>query len=540
MLKQLTPTQFANDIRHKFSVSPPLFLANDSVSIKLEMKPYLQPFERELAMRELRSLLNDDCHIKEEHGLHLIRTDQPEEFFRRRLTYWQRVGRTSLEPTVQNSLEFTQNGLLKTHEKKELHNARRLRYGPHDLHEYRGKFFPQLVRSLLNISGVPQGSLVLDPMCGSGTTPCEALASGFSAIGADLNPLSVLIATVKSAIVQEPYDVFFQTVSDYIGKFRFKEFSPEKIWSQDDLDYLMRWFDPGAIHDLAIVLAEIKKVREPLYRDFFLVCLSNIIRSVSWQKETDLRVRKEIRPYDAGAAILNFKEQALEQLDRIYPYLCVLPHSKGHPSLNIRHGNSVSVSEIFSEYRGKVDVLVTSPPYATALPYLDTDRLSLIVLGLLPRKEHMASEMMMVGTREVTERQRQNAWDCYLARKNELPKSISKLIDKIAKHNHGDNVGFRRRNLPALLGKYFLDMLDAMCSAHSLMKVGGYGYYVVGNNSSVVNGQKIEIPTNEFLFEIGALAGWHQVETIPMEMLSSRDIFRENRSSAETILCFKA
>ncbi|RMD68589.1 MAG: hypothetical protein D6822_06695, partial [Cyanobacteria bacterium J149] len=33
-----------------------------------------------------------------------------------------------------------------------LPNRRCLRYGTHGIHEYRGKFFPQLVRSLINIS----------------------------------------------------------------------------------------------------------------------------------------------------------------------------------------------------------------------------------------------------------------------------------------------------------------------------------------------------------------------------------------------------
>ena len=42
-------------------------------------------------------------------------------------------------------------------------NRRTLRYGSHGAHEYRGKFFPQLARSLLNIAGVKSGDYVLDP-----------------------------------------------------------------------------------------------------------------------------------------------------------------------------------------------------------------------------------------------------------------------------------------------------------------------------------------------------------------------------------------
>lgn len=146
----------------------------------------------------------------------------------------------------------------------------------------------------------------------------------------------------------------------------------------------------------------------------------------------------------------------------------------------------------------------------------------------------------MVGTREVSERERREAWATYEARRGELPPTISRLIDQIADANHREGIGFRRRNLPALLGKYFLSMLDAMKAAHALMKPGGLAYYVVGNNSTEVNGIKVEIPTDTFLFELGAIAGWQPVEMIPMELIPSRDIFRENRGSSETILCFRA
>jgi len=149
--------------------------------------------------------------------------------------------------------------------------------------------------------------LVLDPMCGSGTTPCEVLASGRSAIGSDLNPLSVLIATVKSTVVLENPTTFFDIVSGFLNNFCFEDSHPENIWSEDDLTYLKRWFDSEAIRDLSAVLSNITKVQRPLYRDFFRVCLSNIIRSVSWQKGTDLRVRKEIKPYIPGTAIALFK-----------------------------------------------------------------------------------------------------------------------------------------------------------------------------------------------------------------------------------------
>ncbi len=529
----------AENIQSRFTVPTPPLLSGHDDAVKLEIKPYLQPFERELALREIKALLSPGEEISEEHGIWLVRTEVSDEFLRSRLTYWQRVGRVELQPTLQKALEFTQNGATAAIERSELHRARRLRYGPHDLHEYRGKFFPQLVRSLINISGIPEGSLVLDPMCGSGTTPCEAVAAGMATLGADLNPLSSLIATVKSSIPATNAKEFKKRAADRLPKFKFTGAEPAKVWNEDDLRYLGRWFDPNALTDLAAIVTEIGRIRQPAYRDFFRVCLSNVVRSVSWQKATDLRVRKEILPYDAGTAKERFLTEAAAQIDRIHSYLCVL-NRQGPASVDIRRGNAVDVASIFPKYGGKVDLLVTSPPYATALPYLDTDRLSLIVIGLLPRKKHGEAERNMVGTREVSERERREAWSAYEVRRSELPAEITALINLIGESNHGEGVGFRRRNLPALLGKYFLCMLDAMRSARQLMKPGAFGYYVVGNNSTKVGGEKIEIPTDRFLFDLGAAAGWKPIERIPMELIVSRDIFRENRGSSETILCFQA
>jgi len=47
-------------------------------------------------------------------------------------------------------------------------------YATHGLFPYRGKFHPQLIKSILNILKIKPGDIVLDPMCGSGTLNIEA------------------------------------------------------------------------------------------------------------------------------------------------------------------------------------------------------------------------------------------------------------------------------------------------------------------------------------------------------------------------------
>ncbi|MEK7189314.1 MAG: DNA methyltransferase [Patescibacteria group bacterium] len=51
----------------------------------------------------------------------------------------------------------------------------------------RGMLPPKLARIMINLSAAPEGSLILDPFCGSGTVLQEALLLGYRAIGTDID-----------------------------------------------------------------------------------------------------------------------------------------------------------------------------------------------------------------------------------------------------------------------------------------------------------------------------------------------------------------
>ncbi|MEO2280234.1 DNA methyltransferase [Pseudoalteromonas pernae] len=523
--------KFQSELKKKFSEIKPLLVSQGQLAVA-ELKPYLQPFEEALAIDELKALVGQDLNIDFEFPYASFELNDVSHL-EKKLAYWQRVGIQELIPTDQVLRELTQNGKEETFNKSSLHKARRLRYGVHNLHEYRGKFFPQLVKSLINKSNLDKNAKVLDPMCGSGTTLVEAQEAGFDSIGADLNPLSILISNTKCRLIHVEMKELQDLTTEVRERLESGCFPKIELWSDADLKYLSSWFDDLAFEDVEKIITVIYSF-EGIIKDFLLVCLSNIIRAVSYQKESDLRVRKEIKSYDKGYAISLFFEQLQDQLDRVIAYKMVSEVPQ-HESL-IFPCNSIELPIHAKEHVGTVDLIITSPPYATALPYLDTDRLSLVVLGLLVRKEHKVYEANMIGTREVTEKQRRDLWDIYLARQSELPESINNVIEHVAKYNHSEGVGFRRRNLPALLGKYFLSMLEAMKSARKMMKPHGKAFYIVGNNSTSLNGEKFEINTPELLFDLAEFAGWRKVTMSSMELLSSRDMFRANRGTSEIIL----
>jgi site-specific DNA-methyltransferase (cytosine-N4-specific) len=435
---------------------------------------------------------------------------------------------------IQKQLPFGQNVPLP--------NRRCLRYGPHGIHEYRGKFFPQLVRSLVNLAGVQEGGVIADPMCGSGTTPVEVSLLGYTAIALDMNPLSVEIARTKCQLLSANADKLGYAYEDIKAKLiagRPSRTSTKMPYfdtlPQRDQSYLKNWFSDQVLRDLDQIVVTIDLVQDLLSRNLMRIALSNILRRVSWQKEDDLRIRKEVRPDVEIDPIREF----LEEIGRSVRAVLAFLRQNGQPKLGqveINEGDARQAEQAWAKWIGKVDVIITSPPYATALPYIETDRLSLCYLSLLTRPEHRVRDDKMIGNREVTERGRMAYWALYERHRQLLPRSIQTLIDKIAKLNDNGDVGFRRRNLAALLAKYFLDLRAVLVAMAKLLKQGAIAYIVVGNNHTTAGAERVEIDTPSLLADLGELVGFQQGNHRSMQMLVSRDIFKKNAGTAEVIL----
>jgi hypothetical protein len=76
-------------------------------------------------------------------------------------------------------------------------NQFRTGYATHGLFPYRGKFHPQMIKGLLNATGLQPGQTVLDPMMGSGTVLIEAKLMGIKSVGLDASPFCHFMTAVK-------------------------------------------------------------------------------------------------------------------------------------------------------------------------------------------------------------------------------------------------------------------------------------------------------------------------------------------------------
>ena len=522
-----------------------------------QIKEHIQPFERKLALEELRALTRgpviplDGDH--ETASIFSIAPTSNVDRLRSALAYWHSVGDEREGLTAQLRGEATQrigraytqrsmslenvSNLVPSH----LPNRRSLRYATHGLHEYTGKFFPQLVRALMNIAQLREDAIVLDPMCGSGTTLVEARLSGRSSYGIDMNPLSVFIADVKcQALSLAPSNVTkaYRRLEKAVRSPLPSRRVPGRFGSlaAGDQEYLARWFSRQTIQELDHIEDGISNLpAEPTLKNFYRIGLSNILRRVSWQKQEDLRVRRDRKARAPGEAIVSFLDEAARSTQTVAAFLA----ERGHLKLGtyrLREADARESAHVLPELVGKVDAVITSPPYATALPYLDTDRLSLVYLELLPRAKHSSRNRLMIGNREVSPKHRTEYWAFYEENRLLLPGSTRALIEQIDQLNRERPTGFRRRNLSALLAKYFFDMREAMQQIFELLRPGAPMFLVVGNNQTTAGHTRIEISTPDHLSMIARSVGFRDRGNIPMEMLVPRTIFKKNAIPSERIL----
>ena len=296
------------------------------------------------------------------------------------------------------------------------------RYSTHGIHEYKGKFNPQIVHAIANIFGVQRGHKVLDPFDGSGTTIVECAHAGIEAYGTDINPLACLIANTKVAALK--MDVEEASVRLYELKRTLSQPMTINIPEGDErLKYLSNWIPMEILCMLESIRNEVEN-DDPTIRNFFLVVASDLIRDYSYQEPSDLRIRRRKSPMPEVSFLEAYLQKASKYLQKIEQAQSVEDKSffPDNHALNC----DIKYAKPFGDI--KFDAAITSPPYVTALPYIDTQRISLVWLGLCSASEIGQLEASLIGSRELLKSEK-NKWASEIAENTGcLPAEIYKLV----------------------------------------------------------------------------------------------------------------
>ena len=482
------------------------------------------PYEKELAAREVATLLGEMrlCEVPGGLELAMENVSAPAD----RLTYFSgiSVGHDTVE-TLQSRLEDTAR-----HSK----SRQATRYSVHGIHEYKGKFNPQVVRALLNIFGILPGQYVLDPFCGSGTTLVECSHVGVLGHGVDLNPLAVFVANAKLQALVTPADdlrAILRRLSVSLKR--------TKRWNISITDdsrtlYLQSWFDLEILKTIEIIRGKIENIAGTV-APFFLAVASNLLRDYSLQDPKDLRIRRRKSPLPDTPFPEALVAACARSIERIEATQAVLG-----PVLSPCKAVLCDVTNLVPPDTAVLfDAAITSPPYAMALPYIDTQRLSLVWLSLIECDRIHSLEAALIGSREFRGPARKNLISALEKNGDCLPKAETaycrKLLEALDERD-----GFRRLAVPVLLYRYFASMQQSFRSIHSVMRPHAPFALIVGHNHSVLGGVRYDINTPDHLASIASGVGWTVEEMMPLQTYRRYGYHMSNAVNKETLIILRS
>lgn len=240
-------------------------------------------------------------------------------------------------------------------------------YATHGVFRYFGKFPPPIASHLVAAHTRP-GDLVSDPMCGSGTTGVECLLAGRRCELRDVNPLSVLLARVKTRRVAR------KALDDALGRIRNRYRPRARGFEPVGLRNPEHWFLPATARSLRGLKAAVEEEESPAVRDVFQAAFLASVRQVS--RATTQQGRLFL---DAASARPDAWDTFARRAARAIQAIADLPRAAGIKVA--QHDLRVALT---NGALGKAALVIIHPPYFNAYRYSRINSLELAWLGCQP------------------------------------------------------------------------------------------------------------------------------------------------------------
>lgn len=377
-------------------------------------------------------------------------------------------------------------------------------YASHNFHAFPAKFPPQLPKTFIDVLTQP-GDLVLDPMMGSGTTPLEVFIAGRKAIGFDIDPLAVLVSTVKvtplnSYLVSKTAHALIQHARQLVKQ----KCLAQPNWDDKTVEFIQYWFAEQTQQELTALIMAIYELSDERLKAFFLLAFSAVIITksggVSLAKDlAHTRPHRAKVVYDTAGSLLMGEDLVQQQPARLeymtktirsaidefekrvqknIASLKALREDGQRPLLQFGNAQALPLPD------DSIDLIVTSPPYASnAIDYMRAHKFSLVWFGYpidqlgQQRRKYIGGEAIRV--------------EDFVS----LPNYTRQVVQEIAEldERKGD-----------VLHRYYSEMTRALREMHRVLKPGKAAVLVVG--SSILRGKDTE--TAVCLADIGRDLGF--------------------------------
>lgn len=315
----------------------------------------------------------------------------------------------------------------------------------HKVHVYPAKFPSLIAQKAIDYCKKNRIKIntVSDIFCGCGTVAVEAKRLGYNFYGCDLNPVAVMIASVKSST----YDIL--TVENYY-KIIEQNFNSIEITNKYETanDRLKYWYIESQYNKLYFLKETILNcISQENYRQLFLCIFSSILKSTSkWLTKS---IKPQIDPQkEVHDVFESFRKQYKIFLNAI-------------KEINYLHETNVEIeckNVLCITKKNCVDLIITSPPYVTSYEYADLHQLS--TLWLEYTDDYKKLRENSIGS----------LYNSPKGNYNDLSEFEKNIVDKMSK-------GSKRKAVE----RYYSDMNAVVKKAKELLVSNGVMVMVIGD-----------------------------------------------------------
>lgn len=249
----------------------------------------------------------------------------------------------------------------------------------HGFHSYPARLHPAVARGLID-GLAPVGGAVLDPFCGSGTVLVEARLSGRRAIGTDLNPIAIRLASLKATgrvlAQREALSLAAARVAAVATERRTKRVGASRRYPAADVGS----FAPHVLLELDGLRVGITAESDAAIRADLELVLSSLLTKLSRHRGDSAEGTTEKR-IAAGYPARLFVNKTKELVLRLSELEALLPADA--PAARVAEDDARRLATVAA---GACDLVVTSPPYPGNYDYLAHHALRLRWLGLPPER----------------------------------------------------------------------------------------------------------------------------------------------------------
>jgi DNA modification methylase len=272
---------------------------------------------------------------------------------------------------------------------REPYAARNWGHSLHSLCSYQGKLKPAVAHFLVSRFTSP-GDTVLDPMSGAGTIPLESFLLGRKALANDIQELAFILSSAK---VRRPSRDLVITELERLLKF------VEKNWQLQDPGAYSAFGFNGKIPDYfeSRTLKELLAARRYITDQSEMTCekalvLSSLLHVLHGNRPYALSRRSHpvtpLRPTGA----FEYRDIRSRLTDKVVRAL------ESHDDRKVQSGVATYGSFEKLNYRGTVDAVITSPPFAASTKFYMANWLRLWMSGWEPsdfeqKKEHFVEHL---------------------------------------------------------------------------------------------------------------------------------------------------